>query len=254
MSPSSRASRRPCPRPRAPAGRPRSRSSGSSCRSPASPTTRPISARRRRARKSRRTERSRSPSGPERRAATAGSASCRAPRDSSPASEGRCRRSATWPASSMWSELRSSRHFRRFLFIWLGLSALGIVVVVVLDADLPPGTAADDAAGQQVDNLVLTVIGVPVVLFVLVLLGYVLVNFRQQGPELEDGPRVYGNRNAEIAFIAAAVVIVSVLFAYGTWRLLEPAAGGGGQGATPLSPLEAAAGGGGPPPPGGRPR
>ena len=142
----------------------------------------------------------------------------------------------------MWSELRSSRHFRRFLLIWLGLSALGIVVVVVLDADLPPGTAADDAAGQQVDNLVLTVIGVPVVLFVLVLLGYVLVNFRQQGPELEDGPRVYGNRNAEIAFIATAVVVVSVLFAYGTWRLLEPAAAGGGQGPTPLSPLEAAAG------------
>ena len=143
----------------------------------------------------------------------------------------------------MWSELRSSRHFRRFLVIWLGLSVVGILLVVfVFRAQLPPGTGANDAAGQQVDNTVLTAIGIPTVLFVLVLLAYALVNFRQRGRELEDGPRVHGNRRAEIAFVTHAVVIVTVLFAYGTWRLLEPGAAGGGQGPTPLSPLHAAAG------------
>jgi cytochrome c oxidase subunit II len=80
------------------------------------------------------------------------------------------------------------------------------------------------------------------VLFVLVLLAYVLVHFRQRGHELEDGPRVYGHRGAEIAFITYAAVIVAALFAYGTWRLLEPGAAGGGQGPTPLSPRSAAAG------------
>jgi cytochrome c oxidase subunit 2 len=143
----------------------------------------------------------------------------------------------------MWSELRRSYHFRRFLLIWLGLSAVAVpLVAVLLDPELPPGTEADDAAGQQVDNTALTAIGTPTVLFVLVLLAYVLVNFRQRGPELEDGPRVYGHRGAQIAFITHAVVIVTALFAYGTWRLLEPSAAGGGQGPDPLSPASLASG------------
>ena len=141
----------------------------------------------------------------------------------------------------MWSELRRSRHFRRFLLIWLGLSVVATpLVAIFLDAELPPGTAADDAAGQQVDNDVLTAIGTPTVLFVLVFLAYVLVNFRQRGEELQDGPRVYGHKGAQIAFITHATVIVLILFGYGTWRLLEPGAAGGGQGPTPLSPRTAA--------------
>jgi cytochrome c oxidase subunit 2 len=143
----------------------------------------------------------------------------------------------------MWSELRRSRHFRRFLAIWFSLSVVGVLLVVfAFEGNLPPGTAADDAAGQQVDNTVLTAIGTPTVLFVLVLLGYMLIAFRQRGKELQDGPRVHGNRNAQIAFITHAVVIVTVLFAYGTWRLLEPGASGGGQGPTPLSPARAVSG------------
>jgi cytochrome c oxidase subunit II len=131
----------------------------------------------------------------------------------------------------MSSEPSRPRHFRRFLVIWLGLSAVAVVLLAVFfNLDLPPGRAANDAAGQQVDNDVLTAIGIPAVLFVLVLLAYVLVNFRQRGPELQDGPRVFGHRGAEIAFITTAVVGVVALVAYGTWRLLEPGGAGGGQG------------------------
>jgi cytochrome c oxidase subunit II len=140
----------------------------------------------------------------------------------------------------MWSELRRSRHFKRFLVIWLSLSVVGILLVVfAFEADLPPGTDADDASGQQVDNTVLSAIAVPTVLFVLVLLVYSLVMFGQRGKELEDGPRDHGSRNAQIVYITHAVVIVAILFAYGTWRLLEPGAAGGGQGPTPLSPASA---------------
>lgn len=143
----------------------------------------------------------------------------------------------------MWSELRGSRHFRRFAAIWLSLSVVGVLLVVfAFEGDLPPGTGANDAAGQRIDNTVLTAIAVPTVFFVLVLLAYSLVNFRQRGKELEDGPRVSANRPAEIAFVTHAVVIVAVLFAYGTWRLLEPGGAGGGQGPTPLSPASAVSG------------
>jgi cytochrome c oxidase subunit II len=140
----------------------------------------------------------------------------------------------------MWSEVRRSRDFQRFLIIWLSLSVVGILLVVfAFEGDLPPGTEADDAAGQRVDNTVLTAIGTPIVLFVLVLLAYVLIVFGRRRREQEEGPRVYGNRRAEIAFVTLALVIIAVLFAYGTWRLLEPGGAGGGQGPTPLSPASA---------------
>jgi cytochrome c oxidase subunit II len=142
----------------------------------------------------------------------------------------------------MWSELRRSRHFQRFLAVWLGLSIIATPLVAILAPRLPAGSEANDASGQQLDNDVLTAIGTPIVLFVLVLFAYSLINFRQRGEELEDGPRIEGNRNAEIVFIAAAVLIVSALFAYGTWRLFEPGAAGGGQGPTPLSPASAVEG------------
>ena len=144
----------------------------------------------------------------------------------------------------MWSELRQSRHFRRFLFIWLGLSVIATpLVAILLTPDLPPGLAADDAQGQRVDNEVLTAVATPIVLLVLVFLAYVLVVFRESGPVPAEGPlegpRVFGHAGAQTAWIVASTLIVIALFVFGTWRLLEAGAAGGGQGPTPLSPLHA---------------
>jgi cytochrome c oxidase subunit II len=147
----------------------------------------------------------------------------------------------------MWSELREARHFRRFLVIWLGLSVIATPLIAILfTPDLPPGLDADDAQGQQVDNEVLTAVATPVVLLVLVFLVYVLVVFRETGPLPADGPvegpRTFGNPGVQTVWIVASTVIVIALFVFGTWRLLQAGAAGGGQGPTPLSPLHAADG------------
>jgi cytochrome c oxidase subunit II len=147
----------------------------------------------------------------------------------------------------MWAELRRSDHFRRFLFIWLGLSVIATpLVAIFLTPDLPPGLDADDAQGQRVDNEVLTALATPIVLLVVVFLAYVLVVFRESGPVPaegpKEGPRVYGHSAAQTAWIVASTVIVIGLFVFGTWRLLEAGAAGGGQGPSPLSPLHAADG------------
>jgi cytochrome c oxidase subunit 2 len=130
--------------------------------------------------------------------------------------------------------MRQSRDFTRLMVIW--------VVAIFLTPDLPPGVGADDAAGQQVDNEVLTAVATPVLLLIVIFLAYVLIVFRQKGPAIEEGPRIYGNAGAQTAWIVGSAAIVLVLFVFGTWRLLEAGAAGGGQGPSPLSPLHAAGG------------
>jgi cytochrome c oxidase subunit 2 len=130
------------------------------------------------------------------------------------------------------------RHLRRFLLIWLGTSAVAApLVAIFLTPDLPPGVAADAAAGQQVDNEVLTGVATPIFLLIVLFLAYVLIAFRQTGPAIEEGPRVFGHRGLQTTWIVLSAAIVMSLFGYGTWRLLEAGGSGGGQGPSPLSPL-----------------
>jgi cytochrome c oxidase subunit 2 len=139
--------------------------------------------------------------------------------------------------------MRPSRDFGRFLAIWLVSSAIATpLVAIFLTPDLPPGVAADDATGQQIDNEVLTAVATPVVLLILIFLGYVLIVFRQSGEAIEEGPRIYGHAGAQTVWIVASTVIVMGLFAFGTFRLVQAGGSGGGQGPSPLSPLHASGG------------
>jgi cytochrome c oxidase subunit 2 len=131
--------------------------------------------------------------------------------------------------------MRRDAEFGRFLAIWL-LASLIVTPLVIVLVPLPPYTASDDAAGQAVDNVVLTAVTVPFFLLSTIYLGYVVVRFRQTGVDIEEGPRVHGHRGLQTTWIATSVVLVMLLFAYGTVRILEPAAAGSGQGPDPLSP------------------
>jgi cytochrome c oxidase subunit II len=139
--------------------------------------------------------------------------------------------------------MRPSRDFARVLVIWVVASAIATpVVAIFLTPDLPPGVGADDAAGQQIDNELLTAVATPVVLLIVIFLVYVLVVFRQKGAAIEEGPRIHGNAAAQTVWIVASTAIVLGLFAFGTFRLLQAGASGGGQGPSPLSPLRTAGG------------
>jgi cytochrome c oxidase subunit 2 len=139
--------------------------------------------------------------------------------------------------------MRLSRDLARVLVIWVVASAIATpAIAILLTPDLPPGVDTDDAAGQQIDNELLTAVATPVVLLIVIFLAYVLVVFRQKGPGIEEGPRIYGHAGAQTVWIVASTTIVLALFAFGTWRLLQAGAAGGGQGPSPLSPLRAAGG------------
>jgi cytochrome c oxidase subunit 2 len=139
--------------------------------------------------------------------------------------------------------IKRHRELFRFIAIWAVLAAIATpLALAFLATDQPPGVDSDDAKGQVVDNDVLTAFAVPFFLLFVTFLVYALVRFRQRGPGVDDGPRIFGNRTLQNFWIAKSCLLVIALFVYGTVRILEPAAAGSGQGPTPLTPLKAAAG------------
>jgi cytochrome c oxidase subunit 2 len=139
--------------------------------------------------------------------------------------------------------MRRYPEFTRFILIWAVIAAiLTPIAVFLLSPDQPPGIGSDDAKGQVVDNDVLVAVAVPFFLLFVTFLAYVLIRFRQRGPPIEEGPRIFGNRTLQNFWIAQSCLVVLGLFIYGTVRLLQPAAAGSGQGPNPISPLKAEAG------------
>lgn len=143
--------------------------------------------------------------------------------------------------------MRRLGHGGRILLIWLVSSAIGMALVAIfLTPYLPPGTGSQQAAGQQFDNEVLTMISVLITLGIFTYFGYVLIVFHERGgnPDV-DGPPIRGHARAQFTWVAGTTVIVLFLAAFGTYELLGGA--GGGQGANPVFVPSASAATGGPP-------
>ena len=123
---------------------------------------------------------------------------------------------------------------RRILILWAVLSVVATPIVVLLWAPvLPPGGEGDDAQGVVTDNTVLLGVVTPVASALIVYFAYVLIVFRQRGPELEEGVAIHGDRRVQIAWLAVTSVVALFLTGYGTVRLLDGGAGGG-QGPDPI--------------------
>jgi cytochrome c oxidase subunit 2 len=126
-------------------------------------------------------------------------------------------------------------HLRRILILWIALSVVATPIVVLLwDPALPPGTSADDAQGVVTDNTVLMGIATPIAAALIVYFAYVLIVFRQRGPEPEEGVAIHGDHRVQVAWLSVTSVIALFLASFGTVRLLNGGAGGG-QGPDPLS-------------------
>jgi cytochrome c oxidase subunit 2 len=129
--------------------------------------------------------------------------------------------------------MTKDRHLAWIVLLWLALSAIGMILVAtVLTPHLPPGNASTEASGQRFDNEILTLVSVPIVVLVLVYVGYALVAFREREPStIADGPPIRGHRSIQTTWIVVTTLTVLGLAAFGTYELLDGA--GGGQGSDP---------------------
>lgn len=125
-------------------------------------------------------------------------------------------------------------HFGRIMVLWLVVSAIGMTLAAIyLTPLLPPGTAGAQAASQQTDNEVLTLISILVTALIFVYFGYVLIVFRARDRRaVTEGPPIRGHMRAQVLWVVATTVTVLFLAAFGTYELLGGAAGG--QGSAPV--------------------
>ncbi|MGZ3629631.1 MAG: hypothetical protein ACXVDN_18470, partial [Ktedonobacteraceae bacterium] len=80
------------------------------------------------------------------------------------------------------------RHLRRAIIAWIVISVIGIVVWLLVSPYIVPVAASDLSSSQVLTFNVLTVLAVPVAMFVFVFLAYSLLAFRVKERPTEDGP------------------------------------------------------------------
>lgn len=101
--------------------------------------------------------------------------------------------------------------------IWIVLSAIGIVLVSGMQ--IMPRIASKEAVIENDAFVLLSVLSVPVLLFVVVGLAYSAWKFRATD-QTTDGPPVHEHRGFQAIWVGISFVLVLVLFGYGTVGLL----------------------------------
>lgn len=107
------------------------------------------------------------------------------------------------------------RHLRRVLIIWAVLSVIVIAIwLAVAQFVLPPSASSlDDSANFTF--IVLTVLAIPVSLFVFVFLGYSLIAFRVSGRPTEDGVPLQPRPSLQIGWLAITSLLCLFLLIWG---------------------------------------
>jgi cytochrome c oxidase subunit II len=107
------------------------------------------------------------------------------------------------------------RHLRRVLIIWAVLSVIVIAIwLVVAQFILPPSASSLDDSANFTFN-VLTVLAIPVSLFVFVFLGYSLFAFRVSGRPTEDGAPLQPRPSLQIGWLAITSLLCLFLLIWG---------------------------------------
>jgi len=102
--------------------------------------------------------------------------------------------------------------------IWAVLSVLGVAAVVGMQ--ILPIVASREAVVIDRALVALTVVSVPVLMFVVVGMLYSAIRFRA-GNDDTEGPPIHGHRRLEAGWVVGTFVMVIGVAAYGTIGLLE---------------------------------
>jgi cytochrome c oxidase subunit II len=112
----------------------------------------------------------------------------------------------------------SRRHFWIVAATWAVLSVVGVVLVARIQ--ILPTIASREAAIENSAFVLLTVLSVPVLMFVVVALAYSALRFRANGGD-EDGPPIHGHRGFQGVWLGVSFLLVMVLFGHGAVGLLD---------------------------------
>ncbi len=112
-------------------------------------------------------------------------------------------------------------HLRRAIIIWAVLSVLGIVAVVLSSPYILPVAASGLGATDNVTMEMLTILSVPVALFVFVFLIYSLIVFRVNGRPTEDGPVMKPMAGLQISWMGITGALCLFLLIWGMFGFYQ---------------------------------
>jgi cytochrome c oxidase subunit II len=107
------------------------------------------------------------------------------------------------------------RHLRRVLILWAVLSVIGIAVWLAVAPYILPAAASNLDSTDEFTIMVLTVLAVPVAMFVWVFLGYSLFAFRVKERPTEDGALLQPKPMLQIGWLGITSVLCLFLLIWG---------------------------------------
>ncbi len=109
------------------------------------------------------------------------------------------------------------RHLRRAIIAWIVVSVIGIVIWLLVSPYIVPSTSSDLGSSQILTFNVLTVLAVPVAMFVFVFLAYSIFAFRVKDRPTEDGPPLRPRPALQIGWLGITGALCLFLFIWGTF-------------------------------------
>jgi cytochrome c oxidase subunit II len=109
------------------------------------------------------------------------------------------------------------RHLRRVLIIWVVASAIVIVIWLLVAQFILPTTVSTLGSSQLLTFNLLTVLAVPVSMFVFVFLAYSVFAFRVKDRPTEDGPPLRPRPALQIGWLGITSALCLFLFIWGAF-------------------------------------
>jgi cytochrome c oxidase subunit II len=112
-------------------------------------------------------------------------------------------------------------HLRRAIILWLVLSVIGIVLVIVVSQFILPPAANDLGNSDNFSLTLLTVLAVPVSMFVFVFLLYSLFVFRVKDKPTEDAIPLKPRPSLQIGWMGITGALCLFLVIYGLFAFYQ---------------------------------
>jgi cytochrome c oxidase subunit 2 len=116
------------------------------------------------------------------------------------------------------------RHLRRAIILWAVLSVVGIVLWLLVQQFILPAAQSDLGATDNFTFVVLTILSIPVALFVFVFMGYSLVAFRVRGRPTEDGTPLQPSTGLQIGWLGITSLLCLFLLIWGLFAFYQETA------------------------------
>jgi cytochrome c oxidase subunit 2 len=121
---------------------------------------------------------------------------------------------------------REPNHIRRAIYLWIALSIVGIIVVVLITPFVLPAanSASDLSNADNLTMVALTILAVPVGMFVFVFLGYSLFAFRVKERPTDAGTPLQPSAGLQISWLGITSVLCLFLLIWGLFAFYQQTA------------------------------